>query len=468
MSTEGKSAPGPQPITNLLAQIKLMRDFDRDAFGVVMSGFREYGDIWQITAGGTQTVMLAHPDHLHQVMVTDADKFTKDAGYKDKDKGLARFMGNGLVTSDGEFWRRQRKLMQPSFHAKRIEAYAETMVEHTHIQMRDWRAGALIDVSEQMMELTLNIVVEALFKADVSDDAQRIGEAMDVFQEMQKNQNQLLPTWLPTPTELRTRKATRDLDAIIYRLIAERRANPVERGDLLTMLLEARDDDGQGMTDLQIRDELVTLFLAGHETTANSLNWTFILLAQHPQVQARLLDEIDTVLGGRAPTLADLRALPYLDQVVKESMRIYPAVPAVGRQAKEDVIIGGYLIPKGSSLNLFTWVTHQDKRWWGDDATEFKPQRFAPEREAEQKKYSYLPFAAGPRVCIGNSFAMMEARLLLATILQRWTLHLVGAAPQPEPLITLRPKGGLKMRAEARVPTHAANAEAYTHSIVSL
>jgi cytochrome P450 len=451
MSTQSKTAPGPKPANNIIEQFKLMRNYDNDAFGIVESGFRTYGDVWQITVGGVQQVMLAHPDHLHQVMVTDADKFTKDANYKNKDKGLARFMGNGLVTSDGEFWKRQRKLMQPTFHARRIEAYAETMVEHTVDALRAWRDGATLDVDQHMMTLTLKIVVDALFKADISEDAERIGEAMDAFQDLQNNQNQLLPAWIPTPIELRTRKSLREVDAIMYKLIAERRAHPQDRGDLLTMLLEARDDDGQGMTDLQIRDELVTLFLAGHETTANSLNWTFTLLAQNPQVLARLLDEIDTVLAGRLPTLADLRALPYLDQVIKESMRLRPAVFAVGRQAKEDVEIGGYLVPEGSSVNLFMWMTHQDPRWWGADAAQFNPERFAPEREAEVRKYAYLPFAMGPRVCIGNSFAMMEMRLLLATMLQRYTLTLAdGRAPQPDPLITLRPKGGLRMVAHAR------------------
>lgn len=449
MST--RIAPGPKPVTNLLSQIRLMGDFDRDTLGLVESGFREHGDLWQITIGQTQQVMIAHPDHLHQVLVTDADKFTKDVGYKDKSKGLARFMGNGLVTSDGEFWRRQRRLMQPTFHAKRIEAYAETMVAHTVAQMGGWRDGAWLDVDHQMMELTLKIVVDALFRTDISEDTERIGAAMTVFQEMQNSQNQFIPAWVPTPIELRTRKAIRDLDEIVYGLIAERRAEPGDRGDLLAMLLEARDDDGQGMTDQQIRDELVTLFLAGHETTANSLNWTFILLAQHPHALTRLLEEIDTVLGGRLPTLADLRALPYLDQVVKESMRVYPAVPAIGRAAAQDVEIGGYQIPRGSTVNLFLWVTHRDPRWWGEDAAEFKPERFAPEREKEIRKYAYLPFAAGPRVCIGNSFAAMEARLLLATMLQRWTLALApGHTPQPEPLITLRPKGGLRMRIRAR------------------
>jgi cytochrome P450 len=443
-------APGPKPINNLISQFKLMSDFDRDALGIVGAGFRDYGDVWQITVGQFQQFMFKHPDHYHQILVTDADKFHKDANYKNPHKGLARFMGNGLVTSDGEFWRRQRKLMQPAFHSKRIEAYAETMVAETLHEIDGWRDGRLLNVDQSMMEMTLRIVVQALFNSDVSEDAVRVGEAMTVFQEMQNNQNQMLPAWVPTPTELKTRAAIRDLDAIVYRLIAERRATPDDRGDLLSMLLEAQDDDGNGMTDRQLRDELVTLFLAGHETTANSLNWTFVLLAQHPHVQATLLEEIDTVLGGRKPTLADLRSLPYLDRVVKESMRFYPAVPAIGRQAITDVEVGGYLVPKGSSINLFFIQTHRDSRWWGEDALAFNPDRFTPEQDKERHKYAYIPFSSGPRVCIGNSFAIMEARLLLATILQQWTLELVGDAPQPEPLITLRPKGGLRMMARCR------------------
>ncbi|MBE0688889.1 MAG: cytochrome P450 [Anaerolineae bacterium] len=456
--------PGPKPARNLLDQLKLMSQFDRDALGLINRGFDDYGDVWAIEIGSMKQFMFQHPDHYHEILVTKAASFHKDLNYKDRKKGLGRFMGNGLVTSDGEFWKRQRKLIQPAFHASRIEAYAQAMVDITLAQISGWRHGALIEVHEQMMEATLNVVTRSVFDIDVAQETHTIGAAMTTFQEMSNNQSQMIPAWVPTPLELRTRRALQEMDEIVYGLIRERRAPTGDRGDLLSMLLDARDDDGSGMTDEQIRDELVTLFLAGHETTANSLNWTWYLLAQHPEIEAKLHAEIDSVLAGHAPTLQDLRQLPYTEMVIKESMRLYPAVFAFSRQAIEDVDIDGYAIPKGASLGMFPFATHRDPRWWGDDADQFKPERFAPEQEAQIKKHAYLPFSTGPRVCIGNNFAMMEAQLMLATIAQRWRPELQpGQVVEPEPLITLRPKGGLRMiasaRSEHKVTNQAAQAE---------
>jgi cytochrome P450 len=452
MSSNHSVVPGPKPADNLLSQINLALEFDRDAIGLITGGFRDYGDVWQITAGGSVQFMFAHPDHLHEILLEKADKFHKDAGYKDSKKGLARFMGNGIVTSDGEFWKRQRRLIQPAFHAKRIESYAETMVDYTLAQIADWQDGAMLDVDHEMMSVTFKIIAKAVFDFDATGEIDAMNDAMGAFQDSSNNANQMIPAWVPTPLELRTRAAVKAVDKMVYRLINERRAEDGERGDLVTLLLAARDEDGNGMSDLHIRDELVTLMMAGHETTANTMNWTLMLLAQYPDVEAALHEELDRVLGGRAPTLADLRQLPYTERVIKESMRLYPSVFAFGRQAMEDVEIGGYAVPKGASVNLFTYVTHRDPRWWGDDAEQFKPERWTADFEKDLKKYAYLPFSMGPRVCIGNSFAMMEAQLILATIAQRWKLRLqAGQVVQMQPLITLRPKGGLRMRAIERV-----------------
>jgi len=441
-----------------------MSKFDHDTLGLIKGGFDDYGDVWALDFGSMKQFMFRHPDHYHEILVTKASSFHKDLNYKDRNKGLGRFMGNGLVTSDGEFWKRQRKLIQPAFHARQIETYAQTMVDITLAQISNWRDGALVQVDEQMMEATLNVVTKSVFDIDIAEETHTIASALTIFQEMSNNQSQIIPAWVPTPLEMKTRRALRDIDEIIYGLIRERRAAVGERGDLLSMLLSARDDDGDGMTDEQIRDELVTLFLAGHETTANSLNWAWYLLAQHPEVEAKLHDEIDTVLAERAPSLGDLKQLPYTEMVIKEVMRLYPVVFALGRQAIEDVEIGDYLVPKGSSVGVFPFVTHRDPRWWGDDADQFKPERFAPEREAQLKKHAYIPFSTGPRICIGNGFAMMEAHLMLATIAQRWQLDLRPSQKvEPEPLITLRLKGGLRMIATARPQHKVAHQAAQAH-----
>jgi cytochrome P450 len=449
------NVPGPAPITSVFGVLRFFRRFQQDAIAVISEGFQQYGDLHVIRVGEVTQYQLAHPDHLHTVLVKEAAKFGKDTDYTDPKRGLARFFGNGLLTSNGEFWKRQRKLMQPAFHHRRIESYAETMTDKTLTMLESWPDGAVIDVDQQMMQATLLIVVKTLFDTDAGTDIKRVSHAMDVIQEYVGSPH-LLPAWIPTPLELRARRALRDLDDVVYRLIRTRRAE-ASQGDLLSMLLEARDEDGNGMTDRQLRDELVTLYLAGHETTANTLNWTWVLLAQHPEIEAKLHAEIDTVLQGRAPTLADLKSLPYTEMVIKESMRLYPPAFSFGRAALEDVEVGGYTIPQGATVGIMSFITHRDPRWWGADADQFRPERFSPEREGDIPKYAYLPFGGGPRICIGNMFAMMEAQLMLATIAGRFTLRLTpGQVVQPDARLTLRPKGGLPMfvqRRQPRVPT---------------
>lgn len=440
----------PKPIKGFFQMLQVMQEFVSDTFGWAGRAFQQYGDLHMWQMGDVKQYMVIHPDHLYQVLVAQAHKFHKNDDYTDPQRGLARFLGSSLLTSDGEFWKRQRKLMQPAFHHKRIEGYAQHMVEATAEMLNRWQDGAWLDVDHEMMALTLKVVVRSLFETEAGEDTQKISEAMDTIQAF-TGTPRLLPTWIPTPLEMRTRRAVKLLDEVIYGLIEKRRADSQKHSDLLSMLIETQDENGEQMTSKQIRDELVTLYLAGHETTANTLNWTFYLLSQNPHIEARLHEELDRVLGGRAPTLADLKSLPYTEQVIKESMRLFPPAFVVSREAIEDVTIGSTILPKGAVVVLWTYFTHRDPRWWGEDAMDFKPERFTPESEKAQIRYSYLPFGAGPRICIGNMFALTEAQLMLASIAQQYRLRLKpGHEVKPDPKLTLRPKGGLPMILEKR------------------
>ena len=444
--------PGPPPVKGLLNTIRMINDIQRQTMlGYFTEHFADYGDIFAMQFGEANVLFVADPEAIYEIVVEKAKQFYKGADYRTRQNGLARVLGNGLLTSDGEFWKRQRKLVAPSLHARRIEAYAEIMVDVTERTINQWRDGAELDVDQEMMRATLEIVGKALFNVDVSRDAERVGGALTVIQENMGGFS-VIPAWVPTVQKFRVNRAVRALDDVVYGIIASRREGGEDNGDLLSMLLMARDDDGNGMTDEQVRDETVTLLLAGHETTANALNWTFMLLSQNPDAEAKLHEELDAVLGGRAPTLADLKQLPYTEMVVKESMRLYPPAYSFGRMAIEDVTIHGYDIPANTDINIFGIIAHRSPKWW-DDPMAFRPERFSPENESSIPRYAYLPFGGGPRVCIGNSFAMMEARLMLATIAQHYTLRLKpGQKVELDPLITLRPLGGMHMRVEAREP----------------
>jgi len=455
MITPIVSAPHLPPTAaiagNPISQMLMMSALNRDFFSILEKTFKTYGDIFIVDMPGIHQTLLCHPDHIHEVTTRQADKFQKDDTYKDPQKGLAKFLGGGLLTSNGDFWKRQRKLMSPVFHTRRIASYGQIMSAETEAIVAAWRGKQTVDVDAEMMRATLDIVAKSLFSADMQhEDMGKIGDAMTVLQHFSGDQmTSLLPSWLPLPARFREERAIRDLDDVVYRLIRQHRDQPSDNGDLLTMLLDARDDEGVGMTDKQIRDEVVTLFLAGHETTANTLNWTWVLLAQHPAIEAKLHAELDQVLGGHNPQFEDLRSLPYTEQVIKEAMRIYPPVYSYGREAIEDVQIGGYDIAKGSVVTLINWITQRDERWFPNPDV-FVPERWTPEFEKALPKGAYTPFGGGPRICIGQSFAMMEAVILLAGMAQNYRLRLIGEAPEPEALLTLRPKGGLKMHLEAR------------------
>jgi cytochrome P450 len=422
-----------------------------------------YGDVVRMRYGPFPLYMLYHPDDVHEVLVKQAAKFYKPRLTKSV---FNRFLGNGLIVSDGDFWKRQRKLAQPAFHARRIESYAQVMVDYAQRMLDGWQDGQTRDIDQEMMKLTMSIVARTLFDADVSGDAEAVGRAMTVIQQIANQQfNSVippLPEWIPTTQNRRERQAVEALDRVLARIVNERRASGEDTGDLLSMLLLAEDENGERMTDQQVRDEAMTLFLAGHETTSNALTWTWYLLSQHPEIETKLHDELTIVLGGRAPTLNDLPQLKYTEMVVKESMRLYPPAWGISREPLEDVEIGGYTLEKGKPVFIVPYVQHRDSRWF-DEPERFLPERWEEGFEERLPRYAYMPFGGGPRVCIGNSFAMMEARLLLATIAQHVRLSLrPGYKVEPEPMITLRVKGGLPMTLHARSKVDSTRREAET------
>lgn len=428
--------------------------FSHDPLGYLRSAAQTYGDVVQLHMGSMPVVLISHPDQIEEVLVSKKHNFIKEPIEKLQHTFDAALFGNGLLTSDGDFWLRQRRLAQPAFHRHRIASYSTMMIEHTERMLARWRDGETRDVHEDMMRLTLEIVAQTLFSADVTGDAADVGTALDVVMRVSAEtlgSPMQIPTYIPTPRNRRFMAAIRQLESVITKIIRQRRASDEDTGDLLSMLLHTQDEDGSRMTDQQLRDELVTMFVAGHETTALALSWTWYLLTQSPEVEAQLLEELQTVLQGRTPTMADLPQLRYTDMVLKESMRIYPPAWLLsGRVAVADCTLGGYQIPAGTLLAISSWVTHHDARFFSEP-DRFNPQRWNTEDEQQRPKFAYFPFGGGPRMCIGQAFAMMEATLILTTIAQRFQLTLVpGQTIEPQPSITIRPKYGLKMRLTKR------------------
>jgi cytochrome P450 len=411
---------------------------------------QEYGDVVSVRLGPRRFVLLNHPRYIEEVLVTQSRNFGKHYAFRFN----RLLLGNGLLSSDGEFWLRQRRLAQPAFNRSRIAPYGAIMAERAERLTAGWRDGETRDIRAEMTRLTLGIVGETLFGADVGGREKVIGEALDTTMDHWMTRIRslvILPTSLPTPLNLRMRQAVGRLDEIIYGIIGRRRASGEERGDLLSMLLHARDeDDGRGMTDQQLRDEVMTLFLAGYETTALALSWTWYLLAQYPEVEARLLAELQEVLAGRLPTADDLPRLRYTEWVVLESMRLYPPAYMIGREALTDCVLGGYQVPAGWTIWMSQWVMHCHPRYW-ERPDEFYPDRWANDLEDRLPRYVYFPFGAGPRQCIGNAFAMMEMVLVLATIVPRFRFALVPGPPVvPRPGFTLRPAGGIPLALHRR------------------
>ena len=419
---------------------------------------REYGDFVGLRILNFRILFLNHPDHIEDVLVNHPKKFIKGRVLK----ANKRVFGSGLLTSEGDFWLRQRRLAQPAFHRARIAGYASTMVEYTERLLHGWQDGEERDLHKEMMRVTLQIVGKTLFDADVERDAQDIGKSLEMLLEIGADFRRTLfiPHWLPTPTNLRLERAIRQIEKVLYRIIAEKRASGRDAGDLLSMLLAAQDEDGSRMTDKQLRDEAITLFLAGHETTANNLSWTWWLLAQNPAVEAKLHGELRTVLGGRAPSLEDLPKLVYTNHIITESMRLYPPAWGNARTAIEDHEIAGYSVPRGSGVSFAQWTVHRDARWY-DAPEEFRPERWEDDLMKRLPRFAYFPFGGGPRQCIGNTFALMEAALILATIAQQYRFRLVEGHPVvPLASITLRPRHGIRAVLEARPAKSRVAAEA--------
>ena len=412
---------------------------------------RTYGDLVYVHMGGEQVFLVSDPALVRDVLVTNQRLFMKGRGLE----RAKRLLGEGLLTSEGAVHVRQRRLIQPAFHRDRISSYAEVMTGYADRVRGSWVDGQTIDASQEMMRLTLGIVGKTLFDKDVESQAREVGDALAAV--MDSFWMQMLPFYellekLPLGALRRSREARARLDAIIYGIIAERRQSHHDRGDLLSMLLSAQDEegDGRGMTDQQVRDEVMTIFLAGHETTANALSWSWHLLSGAPEVEASLHEEIDRVLQGRLPTLADVPLLPVTERIVTEAMRLYPPAWIIGRRALADYPIGGYVAPKRSIIVISPYVIHRDARYYSEP-DRFNPDRWTPEFKAGLPPFAYVPFGGGARRCIGESFAWMELVLVLATVAQHWKLVSIPGHPvETQPVVTLRIKHGLKMTVHSR------------------
>ncbi len=447
MSTASPRPPGPAG----LPFIGVAHHFARDPLGFLTSTARTYGDVANFRLGGLDVYLVTHPDQVREVLIAQRSSFTMTA-LRAK---INAVVGEGLFTSTGELHDRQRRLMLPVFRKSRIEAYAGQMALLCRRMSGDWSAGAELDMADAMMHLTMLIAAQALFEHDIGDETQKVSANIDVvldfFTRLSSPFLKLYLT-LPFPAGLRFKRAVRELDAVIYRMIDTRRRAGVAGNDLLSLLMQARDDQTHAqMTEKQLRDEVLTLLIAGHETTANVLAWTFYLLALDPEAEARLHAEAVSVLDGReAFEVADLDRLVFTRMAMQEGLRLSPPGWFVGREALRDVRLGDYVVPKGAVVMLSQYVTQRDPRYY-DEPDRFKPQRWEGGLLERLPRGAYFPFSAGDRHCIGEGFAWQEGLLILATLVARWRFELVpGTRVRPKPSVTLRPDGPIKMVVRSR------------------
>ena len=445
-STAAKLAPGPrgEPLVGSL------RSFTGNYLGTMVRGFQEYGEIVRYRVGSRIIHILSHPDLAYHVLVEHNHEFPK----LDQKHGLGAVTGNGLLAnSDQQSWLRQRRMMQPMFHRKRLATMADKITAAGERMLGRWQAlppGSVVNIASEMTRVTLDIITQTMFSTDVMGEAGKLGPAVSVGVRYAQNkvQNPLsFPLSWPTPLNRAFKESLRTLDAVIYPMIRERRAAGTSRGDLLDMLIEARDvDTGEAMSDQQVRNEVLTIFVAGHDTTANALAWTWYTLSQHPDILARVQAEVDAVLQGRVPTMDDLPQLPYVQQVFNEVLRFSSPLPQVGpRRVLADTTLRGYHIPAGSRLIVSIYNIHHHPDFW-PEPTVFDPERWTPARSAAQHRLAFMPFGAGPRLCIGNNLALMEAQLLMALVTQRYELRLLpGHRVEREVAIVMRPRNGLPM-----------------------
>jgi cytochrome P450 len=445
------SRPVPSP-GGSLPLVGHLLGFQPQPLDFCLRAKREYGDLVRIRVATNDWYVLSAPRHVHRVLVTEASNFEKPALAK---RLWKPFLGNGIVASDGPYWKRQHKLILPGFHKKRIDGYGEAMVRLTEAMVAGWTPGERRDICNDFTDLTLAIVAKTLFDADVSGKARHVGHLMDVINQLLVDHIHMpveLPRWWPSQGNRRKVSALDDFRRVVREIIEERRASGVDHGDLLSTLVFARDEAGKSMTDSEIHDEAVTLFFAGHETTSIALTYMWYLLATHQDVQEKVKKEIESVVGDRPLTVTDLPKLPYLDMVVKESMRILPPVWSYMRAPIEDFIVDDYTIPSRAIVFISPFILQHDRRSFPDPET-FRPERFLPAEEAKIPQGAYVPFAAGPRVCLGKNFAMMEARLVLGTLVQ----HCRITIPDDYeivffPRLALRPKHGMPSDVELREP----------------
>ena len=442
-----KHPPGVSGMT----LFRMMPLFRRDPLQTLTSLTRQFGDVVRMKGLWT-AYQFNHPRDIEHILQTNYRNYRKSKFYAEGKSSI----GNGLLISEGDFWRRQRRLAQPAFHRQRIAGFAKIMTDSTEAMLEAWQPlaqrGEPLNISTQMMRLTLRIVGFALFSTDLSQDTDTVGRSLAIAREhliRRTWQPIRLPISIPTRRNRNYRQAIRAADTVIYGILAERRRQRIDAtatDDLLTMLMDARDEEtGEAMSDKQLRDEAMTIMVAGHETTALALSWTWYLLSQHTEVERKLHAELAAILDGRAPTLEDIPKLKYTVMVIEEAMRLYPPAWVIGRTAINDDFVSGYRIEAKSEIILLPYVTHRHPDFW-ENAEDFDPERFSPERSEGRLRYAYFPFGGGPRQCIGNNFAMMEAILVLAMVAQKYRLRLVpNQTVEPEPSVTLHARHGIQM-----------------------
>ncbi|GCE12866.1 cytochrome P450 [Tengunoibacter tsumagoiensis] len=441
-----KSVPGPQsPFFR-----GHLREMQQDQLGLMLRLRERYGDLVRFRAFGSVFLYVCFdPQGIDHILRVNAQNYHKGSSLQRLTPLLGR---ENLFLQEGASWLRERRLAQPAFHRQRIAGLTTMMTDSALAMLQRWQAyeqhQQAFDLSTEMMRLTLHIVTKALFNVDVEVEASAVGQAFNIaLEHLNHDLNALVPfpLWIPTASNREYTRALTLLNTVVARIIQERRGSQEDRGDLLSMFLLARDEEtGEFMNDQQLRDEVMTMVFAGHETTANALTWAWYLLAEHPQVEQRLQQELSQVLGGRVPTVADLPLLPYTRMILDETLRLYPPAPGVIRHVLDDDEIAGYHIPKGSEIAMYQYVTHRHPDLW-EQPDQFDPERFLPERSAGRPRFAYFPFGGGPRMCIGNSFALTEAQLILATVAQTYEVRVV-----PEPLVTLRPRNGMQVTLQRR------------------
>ncbi len=433
-------------------------EFRRDMLGFFTRCAREYGDFVGLRFGPRRVHLASHPDFIEQVLVTENRKFGKSYVFE----LLRPVLGNGLLNSEGEFWLRQRRLIQPAFSRASVNNYGGIIIAQCQRILNEWCDRQQLDLHREMSRLALGIVGKALMDIDLTDVTSEVAAPLESAMHDFSHRFESMwnpPPWVPTPRNRRAKRNVAKLDIIVNHIIRQRRESGSDRGDLLTKLIQARDEvDQSGMTDRQLRDEVMTLFLAGHETTANALAWTWFLLSQNRESENRLLQEISAVIGDRWPDVNDVPNLPYTEAVIKESMRLYPPAYAFSRRVLVDTEIGGYHVPVGSAVIMSQWVVHRDPRWF-DRPEEFRPERWLEPaaNKTDRPAYAYFPFGGGPRVCIGNAFAMLETILTVAAIAPRIRFELIEPERvKPWPSVTLRPASGMPAAIHRRQPTPVA------------